>query len=89
MRRPQATVTFLPEAVGCMPRVRDPRLATVIETKLLEMIRGLEVLREFATNMLAFVRVEHPCTGVRTGAGVYVLSARLSPAAVADRRVLR
>ncbi len=44
MRRPQATVRFC-LTLSLLPRLA-PRVATIIEQKLLEMIRGFEVLRD-------------------------------------------
>lgn len=70
MRRPQATVTFCLK-LSLLPRFA-PRIAAVIETKLLEMIRGLDVLRD-RRNMLAFLAWSVAYWGAN-GAGVWVLA---------------
>ncbi len=52
MRRPQATVSFALK-MSLLPRLA-PRIAGVIEHKLLDMIRGFEVLRD-GKNLAVFV----------------------------------
>jgi uncharacterized membrane protein YbhN (UPF0104 family) len=52
MRWPQRTVTFA-LTMSLLPRIA-PRIANVIEQKLLEMIRGFEVLRD-GKNLAVFV----------------------------------
>jgi uncharacterized protein (TIRG00374 family) len=70
MRWPQATVTFCLR-LSLLPRFA-PRAAAAIETKLLEMIRGLDVLRD-RRNMLAFLVWSIAYWGAN-GAGVWVLA---------------
>jgi len=52
MWRPEATVRFCLK-MSLLPRLA-PRIATVIETKLLDMIRGFAVLKD-TRNLIAFL----------------------------------
>jgi len=70
MRWPRQTVVFCLR-LTMLPRFA-PRVAAAIETKLLEMIRGLDVLRD-RKNMLAFLVWSLVYWGAN-GAGVWVLA---------------
>jgi len=70
LRWPAQTVAFSLK-LSLLPRLA-PRIASAIERKLLEMIRGLEVLRD-RKNMLVFLAWSIAYWGAN-GAGVYVLA---------------
>jgi len=70
LRWPTRTVAFSLR-LSLLPRFA-PRIAKVIETKLLEMIRGFDVLRD-RRNMLVFLAWSILYWGAN-GAGVYVLA---------------
>jgi hypothetical protein len=70
LRWPAATVAFSLK-MSLLPRFA-PRLAATIEGKLLEMIRGFDVLRD-RTNLLVFVAWSIVYWGAN-GAGVWVLA---------------
>lgn len=70
MRRPAATVKFC-LAISLLPRIA-PRIAVAIEAKLLEIIRGFEVLRD-RRNLGVFV-VWSLVYWTTNGLGVYVLA---------------
>jgi uncharacterized protein (TIRG00374 family) len=70
MRRPAATVAFCLK-ISLLPRIA-PRLARVIEEKLIEMIRGFDVLKDI-DNLGAFL-VWSAVYWTANGLGVYVLA---------------
>ncbi|MBX3161409.1 MAG: flippase-like domain-containing protein [Deltaproteobacteria bacterium] len=70
IRRPQATVGFCMR-LSLLPRIA-PRIASVIESKLLEMVRGFDVLRD-RRNMAVFV-VWSLVYWTANGLGVWVLA---------------
>jgi uncharacterized protein (TIRG00374 family) len=70
MRRPAATVKFC-LAISLLPRIA-PRLAGVIEAKLLEMIRGFDVLKD-QRNLGVFVAWSF-IYWAANGLGLYVLA---------------
>lgn len=70
MRRPAATVAFCLR-VSMLPRFA-PRLATTIEVKLIEMIRGFDVLKDI-TNLGTFI-VWSVVYWLANGLGVYALA---------------
>ncbi|MDQ3295280.1 MAG: flippase-like domain-containing protein [Myxococcota bacterium] len=69
-RRPEATVAFCMK-ISLLPKLA-PRIARVIETKLLEMVRAFVVIRD-VRNMTIFV-VWSTVYWVANGLGVYVLA---------------
>jgi uncharacterized membrane protein YbhN (UPF0104 family) len=70
LRRPEPTVQFCLK-LTLLPRV-SPRIAEVIERKLLEMIRGFTVLKD-RKNLLAFLAWS-TVYWIANGAGVWVLA---------------
>jgi glycosyltransferase 2 family protein len=70
MQRPQPTVAFCLK-LSLLPRFA-PKIASVIEHKLLDMIRGFEVLKD-TKNMIVFVVWSVVYWGAN-GAGVWVLA---------------